>query len=58
MRNLFILTLVLVGAFMAGWFKINREGDRTSIEINQGEIKQDAREAIDRGRQILQERNA
>ena len=40
---------------MAGWFKVNRDGDRTTIEINRSEIRQDARKAIDRGRELLQE---
>ncbi len=55
MRNLFIFAVILLGAFMAGWFKVNRDGDRTTIEINRGEIRQDARKAIDRGRELLQE---
>lgn len=53
MRNLFIIGMLLVGAFMAGWFKINREGDQTTISINRSEIRQDTRKAIDRGREIL-----
>ena len=55
MRNLFIIAVILLGAFMAGWFKVNRDGDRTTIEINRGEIRQDARKAIDRGRELLHE---
>lgn len=55
MRNLIILALLLAGAFLAGWFTINRDGDRTTIEINRTEIRQDAREAIDRGREFLHE---
>ena len=58
MRNLFIIGVILLGAFMAGWFKVNRDGDRTTIEINRGEIRQDARKAIDRGRELLQEHEA
>ena len=53
MRNLFFLVLVLIGAFMAGWFTIDREGDRTLIEINRSEIRNDARQVIDRGRELL-----
>lgn len=58
MRNLFIIAVILMGAFMAGWFKVNRDGDRTTIEINRSEIRQDARKAIDRGRELLHEREA
>ncbi len=54
MRNLFILGIIVLGAFMAGWFKVNRDGDHTTIEINRGEIRQDARKAIDRGKEFLQ----
>ena len=45
--------MLLVGAFMAGWFKINRDGERTTIEINRTEIRGDTRKAIDRGREFL-----
>ncbi len=54
MRNLFIMGMLTVAAFMAGWFTINREGDRTTIEINKSEIREDARKAIDRGRDLLE----
>ena len=57
MRNLFIIGMLLVGAFMAGWFKVNRDGERTTIEINRSEIRSDARKAIDRGREILDRRD-
>ena len=53
MRNLFIIGMLVAGAFMAGWFQINREGDRTTIEINRNEIRSDTRRAIDRGRDFL-----
>ncbi len=53
MRNIFIIGMLLVGAFMAGWFKINRNGDHTTIEINRAEIRNDTRKAIDRSREIL-----
>ncbi len=56
MRNLFIIGMLLVGAFMAGWFKVNRDGERTTIEINRSEIRGDARNAIDRGREFLDRR--
>ncbi len=53
MRNLFILVVLLLAAFMAGWFKVQRDGERTMIEINRTEIRSDARQAIDRGREFL-----
>lgn len=56
MRNLFIIAMLLVGAFMAGWFKVNRDGESTTIEINRTEIRSDARKAIDRGRDFLDRR--
>lgn len=56
MRNLFVIGMLLVAAFMAGWFQINREGDRTTIEINRSEIRGDARKAIERGRDFLDHR--
>jgi hypothetical protein len=56
MRNLFLIGMLLVGASMAGWFKINRQGERTTIEINPEEIRSDTRQAIDRGRDFLEHR--
>ena len=55
MRNLFIIGLLLLGAFMAGWFKVNRDGERTTIEINRNEIRSDASKAIEKGREFLNE---
>ena len=53
MRNLMIIGMLLMAAFMAGWFKINRDGENTTIEIKRGEIRQDAERAITRGREYL-----
>lgn len=53
MRNLLLLGLLVGGAFMAGWFTIERDGDRTRIEINKTEIRQDTRQAIERGREFI-----
>ncbi len=53
MRNLMFLGMLLVGASMAGWFTVNRQGDRTTIEIDQEEIRDDARSALSRGRELL-----
>lgn len=53
MRNLMIIGMLLMAAFMAGWFKINRDGENTTIEINRGEIRQDTQRAISRGREYL-----
>lgn len=41
---------------MAGWFQIQREGGETTIKINRTEIRNDARNAIDRGREFLDKR--
>lgn len=56
MRTILLLGLAIGGAFMAGWFTIERDGDKTRIEINKTEIRTDARSAIDRGRDMLDER--
>ncbi|TWU55143.1 hypothetical protein [Rubripirellula reticaptiva] len=56
MRNLIIIGMLGVAAFMAGWFKINRDGDSTTIEINRAEIRSDARKAIEKGREVLDRR--
>lgn len=53
MRNLMVLGMLLVGASMAGWFTVNRQGDRTTIEIDREEIRDDARSALSRGRELL-----
>ena len=56
MRNLLFVGLLLIAASMAGWFRVNREGDRTLIEIDRSEIRDDARRAFDRGREFLDAR--
>ena len=58
MRTLLLLALFVGGAFAAGWFQIDREGDSTTIQIDRGEIRSDARRAIDRGRDFLDRRDA
>lgn len=57
MRNLFIIAILLVAAFMAGWFKIQRDGEHTTIEINRAEIRGDAKRAIGRGKDFLDRRD-
>ena len=42
---------------MAGWFKVQRDGERTTIEIDRSEIRSDARQAIERGREFLERRD-
>ena len=56
MRNLFVIGIALLAMFLAGWFTIQRDGDRTTIEIDRKEIRDDARVVIDRGREYLRER--
>ena len=53
MRTIIVIALILVCASMAGWFSINREDGETTIRINRDEIRQDARAAIDRGKNYL-----
>ncbi|MGI9471616.1 MAG: hypothetical protein ACR2NZ_08810 [Rubripirellula sp.] len=53
MRNLMIIGMLVAAAFMAGWFKVNRDGENTTIEINRGEIRNDTENAITRGREYL-----
>lgn len=53
MRNLLILGGLVVAAFMAGWFTIEPDGDKTTIRINRSEIQEDAKHAFDRGRDLL-----
>jgi len=53
MRNLFLLVVIAAAAFAAGWFTICRDDEHTTIRFNRDEIRNDARLAIDRGREIL-----
>jgi hypothetical protein len=53
MRNIMFIGMLLSAAFMAGWFKIQRDGENTLIQIDRNEIRNDTRQAIDRGREIL-----
>ena len=56
MRTIFVIGLVLICAFMAGWFTVNRDDGETTIRINRDEIRSDTRAAINRGREFLDER--
>ena len=53
MRNIVFIGMLLAAAFMAGWFKIQRDGENTLIEINRAAIRDDAQHAIEKSRQIL-----
>ena len=53
MRTLFVFGLIATAAFLAGWFTISRDDEHTTIRFNRDEIRNDARGAIDRGREIL-----
>ncbi|TWT74235.1 hypothetical protein [Allorhodopirellula solitaria] len=57
MRTLLFLGLAIGAAFMANWFTIERDGDSTRIDINKKEIRNDTKQAIDRGREILDNHN-
>ncbi|EMI20208.1 signal peptide protein [Rhodopirellula maiorica SM1] len=57
MRNIIILAMLVAGASAAGWFQIQRDGEYTRIDINRAEIREDARRAIDKGREILDRRD-
>lgn len=56
MRNLLIIAILIGGAFFAGWFTIERDGDRTRIEINRTEIGDDLSDLKQKGREFLDER--
>lgn len=56
MRTLLFLGLAIGAAFMANWFTVERDGDRTRIDINRDEIRSDAQHAIEKGREILDKR--
>ena len=53
MRTIFIIGLVLVCAFMAGWFTVHREDGETTIKLNGDEIRNDTRNVITKGKDIL-----
>lgn len=54
MRTIFILGLLIGIAFLAGWFTIDRQAELTTIQINKSEIREDAKKAIERGREYLE----
>ena len=58
MRNLIIIGILGCVAFAAGWFTIDREGDKTTIQFNRAEIRQDTRRVIEKGREILDNRDS
>jgi len=58
LRNLIFLGMLVGAASMAGWLTIDRQGDQTTIQFNRNEFRNDARAAIDRGREYLDQREA
>lgn len=58
LRNLIFLGMLVGAASMAGWLTIDRQDDQTTIQFNRDEFRNDARAAIDRGRQYLDQRDA
>lgn len=57
MRNLLLLGGLIVAASMAGWFSVDRNDGETTIKINRTEIRNDAKQAIDKGRDYLNRRD-
>ncbi len=53
MRTIFVIGILLVCAFMAGWFTIHRDDEGTTIRFDRDEIRGDTRQAIERGRDFL-----
>ena len=49
MRTIFVIGILLLCAFVAGWFTVQRDEEGTTIRINRDEIRQDARQAIQKG---------
>lgn len=58
MRTIFVIGILLVCAFMAGWFTVQRDDEGTTIRFNRDEIHGDTRQAIDRGREFLDRNNS
>ncbi|MCO8125080.1 hypothetical protein NHH03_25315 [Stieleria sp. TO1_6] len=54
-RTILILAVMGGGAFMAGWFTIDRNADETTIRFNREEIRADTNKAIAKGRELLNE---
>ena len=52
-RTIVILGILLVVAFMAGWFTIQRDDNETTIRFNRDEIRADTRKAIAKGRELI-----
>lgn len=53
MRNLIIIAMLAGVAFTAGWFTVSRDSEGTTIQFNRAEIRQDTRQIIEKGREIL-----
>jgi hypothetical protein len=53
MRTLFVIAALAAVAFMAGWFTVSRDTEHTTIQFNREEIRDDARQAIEKGREFL-----
>lgn len=56
MRNIIFVGMLLSAAFMAGWFKIQRDGENTLIEIDRAAIRNDTQQAIEKSRAVFERR--
>jgi hypothetical protein len=53
MRTLIFLALVLLVLAMVGWVTFSRNGAKTSINLETGQMKHDTNEMIDSGRELV-----
>ena len=54
MRAILILVFVVVILALVGWVTFSRDGDRTSINIETQEIKDDSRKMIESGKSFIE----
>jgi hypothetical protein len=53
MRTFIILALVLLLLAVVGWVSFSRTGTKASINLETNQIKQDTREMVDTGKEML-----
>ncbi len=54
MRALFVLVVAVVLAIVAGWLTFSRSQGTATITIHTEEVRKDAREAVEKGTELLE----
>jgi uncharacterized protein YxeA len=58
MKTILVTVVLIVLAIAAGWLTFSKSRDKTTVTIETKEIKKDTKEAIQAGKEWLEDRDA